>query len=152
MDKTKLYKKKTEHVTKIDSYTVEQVLDAIKNSGGIILTISKKLKCSRRTVERLIDMHEETKTAYEDEKNSLIDEAKITIKKAIKDGDTSSAKWYLSKKAKDEGFGDEPIVTVNNQSVASDTTIKSMLDKMTQEEKDFYFSMCEKYGENATNS
>lgn len=146
-DKKKQYKKRSNRVTKIDSYTKEQVIEAIQGSGAVMTTIANKLGVFRSTAERLIDMWEETKQAFIDEEKAMNDMAKNCILNAIHKGDVASAKWWSARKNKAEGFGDEPMnITVQNNQANTDADIKSMLNKMTPEEKDFYFNMCEKYG------
>lgn len=52
-----------------------------------------------------------------DETELVKDLAESTLITSIKQGDTISAKWYLSKKAKDRGYGDELIT----KQIGSDT-------------------------------
>lgn len=146
MDKSKRYKKKTNAITKVDSFTKEQVLDAIKGSGAVVSTIARKLGVFRSTAERIIDMYEETKIAFQDEEKAMNDLAKTTILQSIKNGDVASAKWWSAKKNKAEGFGDEPMnVTVQNTVKSSnEDEIKHNLDKLSLEERDLYFELCEK--------
>lgn len=144
-DKSKQYKKKTNAVTKIDSFKKEDVINAIANTGGVISTIAKKLGVARSTCERLIDMWEETKQAYDDEEKSMNDMSKTCILTAIQKGDVTSAKWWLAKKNKAEGFGDEaPVVNVTTSTASTTENIKQNLDKLSPEEREMYFELCEK--------
>lgn len=143
-DAKKQYKKKTNKVTKIDSFTKEDVIQAIKGSGGVMTTIANKLGVARSTAERLIDMFEETKLAFDDEEKSMNDMAKNCILSAIQKGDVASGKWWLSKKNKAEGFGDEPMnVTVQNNAPSQIDIIGENLDKLSEESRNAYFKICE---------
>lgn len=144
-NKSKQYKKKTDKVTKIDTFTKEDVLSAIDGTGAVVSAIARKLGVARSTAQRLIDMWDETKQAFDDEEKTMNDLCKTTILYAIKNGDTASSKWWLSKKNKAEGFGDEPMnVTVQNVATQSTEQIKQSLDKLTPEERDMYLELCEK--------
>lgn len=88
-------------------YTKEQVLDAIKGCDTIITTVSKRLGCNWETARNYINKWKETKRAYEDEKQKSIDMAESKLFENIKKNDTPSIKYFLSKKAKDRGYGDD---------------------------------------------
>lgn len=144
-DKKKQYKKKTDKVTKVDKFTKEQVIEAIIGSGGVMTSIANKLGVARSTAMRLIDQWEETKLCLDDEEKSMNDMSKNCILTAIHKGDVASAKWWLAKKNKAEGFGDEaPVVNVTTQTTNNTDTIKANLDKLSPEEREMYFELCEK--------
>lgn len=88
------------------NFSEKTVLSAIKGSGGVILTVARALQCNRHTAEKYIDKWESTRQALEYEGRVIIDEAKYQIFEAIKNGDIQSAKWLLSRRARDEGYGD----------------------------------------------
>lgn len=88
-------------------YTQEQILQAIKGSGAIITTIASRLDCAWSTAQAYVLKWEATRRAMADETELVKDIAESTLITSIKQGDTTSAKWYLSKKAKDRGYGDE---------------------------------------------
>ena len=87
--------------------TQEQVLDAIKGSGAIITIIAARLDCAWSTAESYVKKWDKTRQAFRDETEQIKDVAESTLINSIKQGDTTSAKWFLSKKAKDRGYGDE---------------------------------------------
>ena len=93
--------------------TKSNIKDAIKGSGGIISTIAKRLNVAWGTAKTHIEKYEETKQAYQDEVESILDLAESSIYKSIKEGDTQDAKWLLSKRGKQRGYGDN--VNVNHE-------------------------------------
>lgn len=103
-------------------FTQEQVLDAIKNSGAIITVIAARLDCAWSTAELYVKKWDKTRQAFRDETEQIKDVAESTLINSIKQGDTTSAKWYLSKKAKDRGYGEEITVQQTTDS-AEDTDI-----------------------------
>lgn len=92
----------------------EDVLSAIKGSYGIVLTIAGRLGCESRTAKKLIDRWEETRQAYEDENNHILDICESKVYKSVIEGDLNNAKWVLSRKGKDRGWGDDAILKLNN--------------------------------------
>lgn len=95
----------------------ENILDAIKGSGGVVLTIADALGVDWHTAKRAIEENEEAKAAFEAEENKVVDLAEsvllTNIQMAAKQqnkgyfADTSDAKWYLSKKGKKRGYGEK---------------------------------------------
>lgn len=141
----RVYKKKTNNKTKADTYTQEDILNAIKNTGGVIRQIAKKLKCSRNLTLSMIENNEVLLKALKDERENISDISEEQIITGISHGDTNLAKWWLSKMAKDRGFGEEaPIVNVTTQTVNNTDAIKQNLDKLSLEEREMYFELCEK--------
>ena len=79
-------------------YTAKQFIDAIPGTGGIVATIADRVGCKWHTAKKYIEEYPTVKEVYEDECER------------IRDGDIPTAKWYLTKKRKDE-FGDAIDVT-----------------------------------------
>lgn len=90
----------------------ERILKAIKGSAGIMSTIAERLGENVKEVERVINYNPKLMDAYESEKSKIVDFAEVNIIKAIKENDLGTTKWYLSKKARNRGYGDH--VTVEN--------------------------------------
>ena len=85
-------------------------INAIPGTAGIIDSIAKKVGCDWHTAKKYIDEYPSIKGAYNDEVERVSDLAVTVVIKAIRDGDIPTAKWYLTKKRKDE-FGDAIDVT-----------------------------------------
>ena len=114
-------------------YTQEQVLQAIKGSGAIITTIASRLDCAWSTAQAYVLKWETTRRAMGDETELVKDLAESTLITSIKQGDTTSAKWYLSKKAKDRGYGDE-LITQQTGSDTEDTELTTNIIDGVQNE------------------
>lgn len=100
------------------AYTKQQVLNAIRDSGAIISIVASRLDCSWQIARKYIHRWEATRIAFDEEGEQTKDTCEITIIDSVKNGDISSAKWYLSKKAKDRGYGDEPpVIDHSNQDI-----------------------------------
>ena len=88
------------------NYTATVFIEAIPGSGGIISTIAKRVGCAWHTAKKYITEYATVQAAYQDECEAITDMAESVLLKAIRDGDISAAKWYLSKKGIGRGFGD----------------------------------------------
>ena len=88
-------------------YTVEQILEAIKGSGSIMSTVAKKLGCTWKTAETKINQHEETKQAFADERQTIIDMAESVVFNSIQEKDVQTAKWVLSTLGKKRGYSEK---------------------------------------------
>ncbi len=85
-------------------YTKEIVLEAIKGSGAITQVIAGRLKCSWDTARKYINKWEETRIAYKNEEEIILDMCESAIYNSIKDGNTQDAKWMLVMRAKRRGY------------------------------------------------
>ena len=87
-------------------YTKDEVLEAIKDSGGIVNTIARRLDCVWITAKRYTEKWAETRQALADEQETVLDMAESTLYQSIRDGDTQDAKWLLARKGKHRGFNE----------------------------------------------
>lgn len=92
---------------KTKEYTKEEILAAINGSHNIISQVAKKLDCSWDTAKKYINKWQLTKDAFYSEQEIMIDFAEGKMYEAINKGDPGMIKWFLSKKAKHRGYGDE---------------------------------------------
>lgn len=93
-------------------YTREIVTEAIADSYGIMSQIARRLGCAWSTAQRQVERWGETREAYQNERERILDLAEsITVDK-LKSGDFDAARWVLSRLGRDRGYGpDRPDVT-----------------------------------------
>lgn len=92
-------------------YSKEIVLEAIKDSGAIVSTVARRLDCQWITAKRYIEKWEDTKRAFIDEEETILDMAEGTLFNAIKEKDVQAAKWILSTKGKRRGYSERHEIT-----------------------------------------
>ncbi|MCQ2594836.1 MAG: hypothetical protein MJ196_06185 [Treponemataceae bacterium] len=109
------------------------VLEAILNSNGIVSTVAQKLNCDWHTADTYIHKWEETIQAYNNETEKVLDFAENKIMESIRKGNTADAKWYLSKKGKHRGFGDDNQLDLFNKTAPDDNEIRIIIDDDTQQ-------------------
>lgn len=93
-----------------NQFKASEFIKAIPGTAGIIDSIAKKVGCDWHTAKKYIDEYPSVKDAYNDEVERVSDLAVTVVIKAIREGDVPTAKWYLTKKRKNE-FGDVVDVT-----------------------------------------
>lgn len=87
------------------------LLEAIRDSGGIVDTVAKRLGVSWRTARIAIDSDDEALQLFTDELERVLDLAETTVLESIQNGDTQDAKWLLARKGRSRGYGDNVDVT-----------------------------------------
>lgn len=97
-------------------FTAQDFIKAIPGTGGIIAAIAKRVGCDWHTAKKYIDKYPTIKQVYDDECAGIDDLAESTVIKAIRDGDVSTAKWWLGKKRKSV-FGEQIDVTSGGQPI-----------------------------------
>jgi hypothetical protein len=85
--------------------TEEQVLQAIRDSGGILMTIARRLRVTRMSVNRYLARWPVARRAYDEEVDIIGDQVEKVILDAIFRGDVKMAMWYCELKLKDRGYG-----------------------------------------------
>lgn len=88
------------------TYTKEEVLKAIEGCSTIVTTVAKRLNCNWNTALKYINKWQETKLAYENERQTIGDFTEGKLIENVKKGDMGAIKYFLSKKYKDRGYGD----------------------------------------------
>jgi hypothetical protein len=96
------------------TYTAEQFVKAIKNSGGIITTIAARVGCDWNTARKWITTHPTIQAAYQNECETVSDVAQSILMTSIKDGNTQDAKWWLARKRRGE-FGDNLAIITDDK-------------------------------------
>jgi hypothetical protein len=114
-----------------EKLSTQQVIEAIKGTGGIVSVIARKLAVDWETIRAMIDRHPSVKAAFEAERESVLDLSESVLMQNIRLAqraqlpqrddagnevyplpvDTSDAKWMLSKRGKHRGYGERVEVT-----------------------------------------
>jgi len=112
---TKTKKQKPKSRKEVGRFNEEDVLIAIKGCRTIVSTVAKRLHCDWTTAYKYINRWDSTKQAYNDEKQISLDLAESALFQNVDNGDVGAIKYFLTKKAKERGYGDEENGTEDNE-------------------------------------
>ena len=108
------------------AYRAKDFIEAIPGSGGIISTIAKRVGCKWGTAKKWIVEKPSVQEAYDNERESTLDIAESVILDSIKDKVVQDAKWYMSKKGKDRGYGDRLELDANVNVASTPAAVKAL--------------------------
>lgn len=100
----------------------------VSGSAGIISTIAGRMGCDWNTAKLYCTTYPAIIKAYQDECERVKDAAESVILKNISESDIEASKWYLSKKAKDRGYGERVDHLLN--SIDFRTLTQEQLDRI----------------------
>lgn len=86
------------------NYDITILKKAIEDSGGQYQTIAERLGCEWHTAKSHVEKYEETKKAYANETESVLDLAESKLIENIKDNDNTAIIFYLKTKGKNRGY------------------------------------------------
>lgn len=85
--------------------------EAIKGSGGIMSAVAKRVGCDWATARKFVNNSPKLKRMFEAEREIVLDMAESTLFNSIRAGDTSDAKWLLSRLGKERGYAERKELT-----------------------------------------
>lgn len=86
------------------NYDIATIKKAIEDSGGLYTKISARLGCSWNTARTHVEKHEETKLAYSEEVESMLDVAESKLFENVEDNDNQAIFFYLNNKGNGRGY------------------------------------------------
>jgi hypothetical protein len=87
-----------------DDLTTEQIIAAIRRSGGIVKGAANALNVSSRNLRRWIDAEPELKAAAEDVVEDNLDLAETGILRGVAAGNFEACRYYLRCKGRHRGW------------------------------------------------
>lgn len=110
-------------------YDITTIKKAILGSRGMVQKVADRLGCEWHTAKRYIEQFEETKIAFQNENESMIDFAESKLFEAISEDDLTAIIFYLKTKGRNRGYV-EKIQTEHSGAI----TNKTDLSELTTEE------------------
>lgn len=110
--------------------SIKATMKAMNDSGGIILTIAKRLKVEWHTAKKYIDSHPELLETLENEKEKWVDVAETQLLNRVLAGDNDMVKWFLSKQGKNRGYSDRLELKQTNMNIDLNTLTREQLQAL----------------------
>jgi len=93
--------------------TDNEILNAIRDSKGLLYIASKKIGCDPKYLKSRIKAVEEIRDAANNEKEAIKDFVELKIIAAVQAGEPWALKLYASTQMRDRGYGDKADITLN---------------------------------------
>lgn len=100
-----------------EKYTLPQLIQALKLSGGMISVAAEKLSCSRQTIYSYLEKYPELREAKEDIEDKMLDLVEAKLISKINEGDMTGIIFYLKTKGKRRGYIERTETIVANAEV-----------------------------------
>ena len=94
-------------------YKLQQMVDALKFTKGMVYLAADKLRCSPQTMLTWIRAHPALQELIEAESEKVTDTAELKLLTAILKGEPWAITYRLSRKGKRRGYGDSIQIDVN---------------------------------------
>lgn len=98
-------------------YDITTIKKAILGSKGMVQVVADRLGCEWHTAKRYIEQFEETKIAFQNENESMIDFAESKLFQAISEEDLTAIIFYLKTKGKNRGYIEKVLNEVESKNV-----------------------------------
>jgi hypothetical protein len=112
-------------------YTAEQMVEAIKGSGGIVSVVASRLGCGRATVYRYRARYPSVREALEAERAVFLDLAESELFKAVEAGNLEAIIFALKTLGKERGYTTQAPPDVG-RSEAVEAEMEAVLDALEE--------------------
>ena len=112
------------------AYTKNDVLKAVEGCSGIISTVAGRLGCDWHTAKKYIDKWTETRRAYADSTETVLDFVEGKAIERVKEGDGSMIRFILATKGRKRGYGEKPVV---DESAEDDAELRIIINDDKQQ-------------------
>ena len=85
-------------------FSRDKIMEAVRNSGGNKLLISRRLGCARNSVDHYLDRYPDCRAAFEEELESAGDMCEAQLMNKIKDGNLTAIIFYAKTKLRNRGY------------------------------------------------
>ena len=107
-------------MSKTEMFTTDEMVTAIKGSGGFVTEIARRLRCSRSTVYRYKEKYENIASAIFEEKEHLLDTAESALLKQITNGHITAIIFYLKTQGYKRGYGDRTKLDIDGSFITKE--------------------------------
>lgn len=97
------------------AYSVQQVIDALRATRGMVYLAADHLGCSPQTIYNFLARHPSVREARERESGRLLDYGEIKLYEQVMQGEAWAVKYLLSTKGKERGYTDKLEVEQHHQ-------------------------------------
>lgn len=113
-----------------EKYTAAQMIDAIKQTKGMLTVAARKLGCDPVTIYRYVREYPTVAAAVKEARESVTDMAELALYKAIQDGEGWAVCFYLKTQGKGRGYVERQEIEHRFKDVSqlSDDELQSIIE------------------------
>ena len=87
-----------------EKFTAAQVIDAIRQTKGMLTVAARKLGCDPHTIYRYVREYPTVAAVVKEQRESVTDMAELALYKAIQEGEGWAVCFYLKTQGKGRGY------------------------------------------------
>jgi len=110
-----------------EKFKKEDILKAIRQNFGNVSAAARKLGCSRTTIMNYVKRYKCCRTALQEQRESMVDDAETGLRTAVLNQEDWAIKFVLMNLGKDRGYGIEKFEHEHSGMVAAPTTFAEWL-------------------------
>jgi hypothetical protein len=95
----------------VERYTVEQLIKAAEDQFGLPSLMARQLGCSSNTVRNYIRRYPTLRQVVDDQRESLVDRAELSLRGAVNSGEQWAVTLVLKTLGKSRGYVERQEVT-----------------------------------------
>lgn len=111
-----------------EKFTASEMIEAIKESRGILAQAARRVGCNRQTVVNYIEKYPTVKIAFEEANETNIDYVESQLMKQIGAGQVAATIFFLKTKAGHRGYVERREVKVENVSDMTDEELRRIAE------------------------
>ena len=95
----------------VQEYTTEQIIQALRDSNGLVSFAARRLGCSPNTIYNRAKRVQAVQQVINDSRDELVDIGEAKLRTLLLDGDTWAVGYVLRTLGKDRGYTERHEVT-----------------------------------------
>lgn len=127
----------------VERYTTQQMINAIRQTRGLVTVAARMLGCDPNTVRNYIRRHPTVAQALEEERERMTDLAELALFNRIQAQDAWAVCFYLKTQGKGRGYVERQEIT-GKEGEAIETRSTPDLSKLTPEERELLIQLYDK--------
>ena len=117
-------------VKKHEKYTAAQVIQAVRETKGMLTVAAKRIGCHPETIYRYVREYPTVAAAVKEARESVTDMAELALYKAIQDGEGWAVCFYLKTQGKGRGYIEKQQIehSIKQVSELSDDELRAIIE------------------------
>jgi hypothetical protein len=89
---------------KTERYTTDQVIQALRDTKGMITIAAERLRCNPDTVRNYVNRYPTVKAALQEQREGVLDVAELALMRAVQNGESWAIAFVLRTIGRGRGY------------------------------------------------